>query len=86
MRTDDHDLPACAILSYTWNTENSQEVTFDDLNADAGKDKHGYRKILFCEDKVAATGLRYLWIDTCCINKRSETELLEAINFMFCWY
>jgi hypothetical protein len=84
---DDHDIPAYAILSHTWNTDNSQEVTFDDdLNPDTGEDKDGYRKILFCEEKAAAAGLQFFWIDTCCINKRSEPELSEAINSMFRWY
>lgn len=84
---DDDAIPAYAILSHTWNTDNSQEVTFDDdLNLDASEDKDGYRKISFCEEKAVKAGLRYFWIDTCCINKRSETELSEAINSMFRWY
>ncbi|KAI1798086.1 HET-domain-containing protein [Ganoderma leucocontextum] len=33
-----------------------------------------------------AQGYRYLWIDSCCINKTSSTELSEAINSMFAWY
>lgn len=30
--------------------------------------------------------LRYLWIDTCCIDKRSTSEESESINSMFSWY
>jgi hypothetical protein len=30
--------------------------------------------------------LDYAWIDTCCINKSSSSELSEAINSMFKWY
>jgi hypothetical protein len=30
--------------------------------------------------------LQYFWIDTCCIDKSSSTELQEAINSMFRWY
>lgn len=30
--------------------------------------------------------VKQLWIDTCCINKDSATELSEAINLMFKWY
>ncbi|KAL8654061.1 MAG: hypothetical protein Q9210_001730 [Variospora velana] len=29
---------------------------------------------------------RYVWIDTCCIDKTSSAELSEAINSMFRWY
>jgi hypothetical protein len=55
---DDHDIPAYAILFHTWNTDNSQEVTFDDdLNPDAGEDEDGYCKISLCAEKAAAAGL-----------------------------
>lgn len=30
--------------------------------------------------------LKWAWIDTCCIDKRSSAELTEAINSMFRWY
>ncbi|TBU40441.1 hypothetical protein BD309DRAFT_345892 [Dichomitus squalens] len=31
-------------------------------------------------------GYRYLWIDSCCIDKTSSSELTESINSMFLWY
>ncbi|KAI0363550.1 HET-domain-containing protein [Pilatotrama ljubarskyi] len=33
-----------------------------------------------------SNGYRYVWDDTCCINKESSAELSEAINSMFDWY
>ena len=33
-----------------------------------------------------AHGYRYIWIDSCCIDKTSSEELSEAINSMFTWY
>ena len=30
--------------------------------------------------------VRYLWVDTCCIDKTSSAELSEAINSMCSWY
>ncbi|KAI1792773.1 HET-domain-containing protein [Ganoderma leucocontextum] len=33
-----------------------------------------------------AHGYRYLWIDSCCIDKTSSSELSEAINSMYIWY
>ncbi|TBU21976.1 hypothetical protein BD311DRAFT_706275 [Dichomitus squalens] len=33
-----------------------------------------------------ANGFRYIWIDSCCIDKTSSSELSEAINSMFVWY
>ena len=31
-------------------------------------------------------GFRYIWIDSCCIDKTSSSELSESINSMFAWY
>ena len=37
--------------------------------------------------KVAQkNGFRYIWIDSCCIDKSSSSELSEAINSMYRWY
>ncbi|KAI0745985.1 hypothetical protein C8Q76DRAFT_665356 [Earliella scabrosa] len=33
-----------------------------------------------------ADGYQYIWIDSCCIDKSSSSELSEAINSMFKWY
>nr|VWO97085.1 Putative heme-binding peroxidase (EC [Ganoderma boninense] len=33
-----------------------------------------------------ANGYQYLWIDSCCIDKSSSSELSEAINSMYAWY
>jgi hypothetical protein len=39
----------------------------------------------FC--KIARNaGYRWAWMDTCCIDKNSNTELQESINSMFVWY
>ena len=32
------------------------------------------------------SALKYIWIDTCCINKQDEQETRHAINSMFRWY
>ncbi|PIL34418.1 hypothetical protein GSI_03193 [Ganoderma sinense ZZ0214-1] len=31
-------------------------------------------------------GYRYIWIDSCCIDQTSSSELSEAINCMYAWY
>ncbi|KAH8800844.1 hypothetical protein F5884DRAFT_824895 [Xylogone sp. PMI_703] len=79
----DKDIPAYAILSHTWSKE---EVSFQELEAGTGKDKAGWKKIEFCAKQAGADGLRYIWVDTCCIDKRNAVELSEAINSMFRWY
>lgn len=79
------DVPAYAILSHTWGP-NNEEVTYQDLINDTGKEKRGYCKLTFCGQQAAKDGLRYFWIDTCCIDKTSSAELSEAINSMYSWY
>jgi hypothetical protein len=78
-------LPPYAILSHTWGADDD-EVTFKDLSNGRGKEKPGFRKLLFCGQQATLHGLEYFWIDTCCIDKSSSAELSEAINCMFRWY
>lgn len=78
-----HNIPQYAILSHTWADE---EVTLPDLLHGASTNLSGYRKIQFCGEQAAKDGLRYFWVDTCCIDKRNLPELTNAINSMFRWY
>lgn len=80
----DANVPTYAILSHTWLS--GQEVTFDEFTRDAGRDKAGFSKIQFCAKQAKQDGLRYFWVDTCCINKADAAELQHAINSMFRWY
>lgn len=97
--SDGHDVPAYAILSHTWT---DREITFQELLKDNKKNssrvrtsfrrlrsrpsKAGYDKIHFCARQAQHDGLRYFWVDTCCIDKQNSTELGTAINSMFRWY
>ncbi|KAF2867129.1 kinesin light chain 1 [Massariosphaeria phaeospora] len=78
------NVPAYAILSHTWLP--GQEVTFDEFKKSLGRDKAGFDKIRFCAQQAQRDGLRYFWVDTCCINKADPVELQHAINSMFRWY
>ena len=80
-----NNIPRYGILSHTWGADD-EEVTFKDLAEGTGKSKAGYSKIQFCAKQVAKDGLQYFWVDTCCIDKSSNTELSEALNSMFRWY
>ncbi|KAJ3492601.1 hypothetical protein NLG97_g5280 [Lecanicillium saksenae] len=62
----DDKVPPYAILSHTWGAE---EVTFKDLLDGAGRAKAGYEKIRFCGEQARRDGLKYFWVDTCCIDK-----------------
>jgi len=48
--------------------------------------KPGYQKLEFCIRQALRDRLRYVWVDTCCINKQSDPELSEAINSILRWY
>jgi hypothetical protein len=78
-----HSIPQYAILSHTWADE---EVTLQDLLYGTSTNLSGYRKINFCGYQAVKDGLRYFWVDTCCIDKRNLPELTKAINSMFRWY
>ncbi|KAI0108772.1 HET-domain-containing protein [Hypoxylon sp. NC0597] len=73
-----------AILSHTWSDE---EVSYQDIqNIERASRMKGFGKIVGTCRLASARGLRYAWVDTCCIDKSSSAELSEAINSMFRWY
>lgn len=74
-----------AILSHTWGAD-AEELDFDEFKAGQGREKVGFEKIRLCCEEAQKNDIRYAWVDTCCIDKRSSTELSEAINSMFAWY
>jgi hypothetical protein len=77
-------IPPYAILSHTW--QEGQEVTYQDMVNKQGQEKTGYDKLAFCARQAKLDNLHYFWVDTCCIDKSSSSELTEAINSMFKWY
>ncbi|KIY01856.1 uncharacterized protein Z520_01994 [Fonsecaea multimorphosa CBS 102226] len=77
------DVPLYSILSHTWGED---EVTYQDVQAGRAEGKLGYQKIKNACKRAAADGFEYIWIDTCCIDKKSSAELSEAINSMCRWY
>ncbi|KAI9923404.1 hypothetical protein MW887_009361 [Aspergillus wentii] len=79
----DHELPKYAILSHTWQKD---EVSFRDIHTSKATDKKGYVKIRSSCKRALRDRLKYVWVDTCCIDKRSSAELSEAINSMMSWY
>lgn len=76
-------IPRYAILSHCWGSE---EVTFEDINGPGWRDKLGATKIDYACVQCGRDMFEYVWIDTCCIDKRSSAELSEAINSMYSWY
>ncbi|PIL33595.1 hypothetical protein GSI_04218 [Ganoderma sinense ZZ0214-1] len=80
-----------AILSHTWG---DHEQTFQDTRALRERcERTSENPRDLSSDKVREScilaerhGYRWIWDDTCCIDKTSSTELSEAINSMFVWY
>ncbi|GAW19450.1 hypothetical protein ANO14919_089370 [Xylariales sp. No.14919] len=80
-----------AILSHRWV---GLEITFDELKNHTAELRTGTRPLSSPQvDKIRGAcetarnqGIKWMWIDTCCINKNSATEESESINSMFKWY
>ena len=83
--------PGYAILSHVWD---DKEDTFQDLQILRNRcTETGTNPRDFVSEKIrrscmlaAAHGLKWVWVDTCCIDKKSSAELSEAINSMFRYY
>ncbi|KAI6118538.1 heterokaryon incompatibility protein-domain-containing protein, partial [Pisolithus croceorrhizus] len=80
-----------AILSHRWGTEVSyKEMTglmrMEERKRDEVRQRTGYQKIIESCKQALKDDYKWLWIDTCCIDKRSSSELSEAINSMYRWY
>ncbi|KAL8785817.1 MAG: hypothetical protein Q9213_003124 [Squamulea squamosa] len=77
------NIPPYAILSHTWA---DKEVSFQEIGTDVARHTPGYEKIRQSCALARSQQYEYIWIDTCCIDKKSSAELSEAINSMFAWY
>ncbi|RDX49355.1 HET-domain-containing protein [Lentinus brumalis] len=80
-----------AILSHVWqdNEQSFQELRALDRTSTTFGDPPRSRvseKIRRCCALAEAHGHKWVWIDTCCIDKMSSAELSEAINSMYKWY
>lgn len=81
-----------AILSHRWV---GSEITYEQLDAHtvalraAGTtrlESPQEEKIRGACQTARARGIRWMWIDTCYIDKSSNSELSESLNSMFSWY
>ncbi|KAI5986974.1 heterokaryon incompatibility protein-domain-containing protein, partial [Pisolithus orientalis] len=79
------------ILSHRWGAEVGYEEMTGLMKMEKGereevRQRTGYQKIIKSCEQARKDGHKWLWIDTCCIDKRSSSELSEAINSMYRWY
>lgn len=76
-------VPRYVALSHRWTDD---EVTFKDYIKGRRTGSLGHQKILAFQEVARSRGIHLIWIDTVCIDKRSSSELTEAINSMYRWY
>ena len=82
-----------AALSHFWDKDNGEQ-SFQDVQRiieDCKRDGTNPRdfvcdKIRRCCELAEMHGFKWIWIDTCCIDKTSSAALSEAINAMFRYY
>ncbi|KAL8686895.1 MAG: hypothetical protein Q9218_006783 [Villophora microphyllina] len=79
----DTNIPQYAILSHRWG---DQEVSHQDFLDSKNMEGEGGVKIQNCCALAKRRHIRWVWVDTCCIDKKSSAELSEAINSMYRWY
>ena len=88
----DDEATSYAILSHRWT---GQEVNYEEIvdlekmendERNEVRQRLGYQKILASCEQAKKDKFEWLWVDTCCIDKRSSAELSEAINSMYRWY
>jgi hypothetical protein len=79
-------VPPHAILSHTWA---DSEILCQEMKSIDGGSSHPatrkprYLKIRRMCEKARSCGFTHAWVDTCCIDRPSNTELTEATNSIF---
>lgn len=79
----DDSIPPYAVLSHRWS---NTEVSFEDFPVARARNGTEFQKIARCCALAQHRRQDWVWIDTCCIDKRSSAEISEAINSMWGWY
>lgn len=82
-------MPAYAIVSHTWA---SDEVSYQNtlhprfFADEVVRSKRRFSNIEMSCHRAHYDGYWYIWIDRCCINKTSPSELIGVFNSIFAWY
>ncbi|KAI1740014.1 hypothetical protein F4680DRAFT_130831 [Xylaria scruposa] len=89
---EDFEKDGYAILSHCWIS--NPEIVYQALPKHIEELRYGKRplsspavdKIHGACETARKEGYKWMWIDTCCIDKSSTQELRESINSMLKWY
>lgn len=76
-------VPKYAILSHRWENE---KITCRIVEERQQENVPGWAKVRDCCMLARTRHVQWIWVDTCCIDKTSSSELSEAINSMYRWY
>ncbi|KAJ2898044.1 het domain [Zalerion maritima] len=93
----DSYVPPYAILSHTWDSEEISLLDIEGLhgywessgganNSIPTTKKRSFEKIRRAVRTARQHGYKYIWVDTCCIDKTSQEEVSDAVNNNFAWY
>ncbi|KAK7443543.1 hypothetical protein VKT23_015716 [Stygiomarasmius scandens] len=83
-------IPSYAILSHRW--VQGEEVLYAEFlqSQDGGgkfsKPKEGYRKIEAACRQAREDGIRFIWIDTCCVEQGNHVDVAANITSMYGYY
>ncbi|THV03858.1 HET-domain-containing protein [Dendrothele bispora CBS 962.96] len=83
----EHDtIPPYAILSHKWI--HGEEITLQDFKQSRNRQvsKKGYHKVRRACGKARQDGIRYIWIDTCCIDQTNSDDIAQNIKSMYAYY
>ena len=65
----------------------TKKLIFQDFkNLDKAQTISGFSKIVKTCQLTRQSGIKWAWIDTCCIDKKPSAELSESINSMYSWH
>ncbi|KAG1793189.1 uncharacterized protein HD556DRAFT_525147 [Suillus plorans] len=76
----------CVLLSHRWEEMEALLQDIQDKDVRELKGLAGIAKLQSFCNVARDAGYRWAWMDTCCIDKKSNTELQESVNSMFVWY
>ena len=80
------DIPKYVTASHRW--ANGFEANFKDVLKRRNANERGLEKVEGFAQYIRAhiPHVKWLWLDTCCIDQTNAVELSEAVNLMFDWY
>ncbi|KAK7439997.1 hypothetical protein VKT23_017250 [Stygiomarasmius scandens] len=83
---DNITIPPYAILSHRWILD--EEVVYDEFTEPSEEtlSKSGYHKIQAACRQARHDSIRYIWIDTCCIQQGKHDDVVANITSMYAYY